>query len=311
MATVDQKGQTVHGNQVNIADDTTVEQIGDRYQIEQATVNLPPELVRQLLASGAGEDLTLAELAVEYWEPQTLFIPAGSFLMGSAPREGIPDYETPQFELTLPGYRIGKHPVTNEQFARFIWQKNRVADPVLLWDGNQPADEKLDQPVSGVTWYDALAYCQWLSAETGRLYTLPTEAQWERAARGTDGPLYPWGNDWDPARCNVEKERITAVTAFPPQNELGCCDLVGNTREWTLTAWGQERNQPDKNYKYPRIDDRRNGVEEPATTRRIFRGGWASEPIGFRCTARAAYAPKKRGPKYKRHGFRVALLPIK
>jgi formylglycine-generating enzyme required for sulfatase activity len=311
LGTKNQQGQTIEGNQFNIGGDTTVDQLGDRYHIEQATVNLPPDLVRRLLTAAEGEDLTVAELATQYWEPQTLFVPAGPFLMGSTPRDGIPDHETPQFELTLPGYRIGKYPVTNEQFARFIWQTNRVAGPVLLWDGNQPAEEKLHQPVSGVTWYEALDYCQWLSEETGRLYTLPTEAQWERAARGTAGTLYPWGNDWDPAHCNVQKELITAVTAYPAQNDLGCYDLAGNTREWTLTAWGQERDHPDKKYTYPREDDRRNGVQEPATTRRIFRGGWASEPTGFRCSARAAYLPQKSGPKYKRHGFRIALLPIK
>ena len=310
METKDQSGQTVGGHQINAAGDSKIEQVGDSYHIEQATVNLPPELVRRLLAASEIEDLTVAELKREHWEPETVFIAAGPFLMGSAPGEGIPDYETPQFGLTLPEYRIGKYPVTNEQYARFIWQTKRVADSVLLWDGNQPADEKLDQPVCGVTWYESLAYCQWLSEESGRLYTLPTEAQWERAARGSDGRLYPWGEDWDPRRCNSEKEVITAVTAYPPQNDLGCYDLAGNTREWTLTAWGQERSQPAKHYKYPREDDRRNGVQEPSTTRRVFRGGWAVSPQGFRCSARDAYLPRKRGPKYKRHGFRVALLPI-
>ena len=301
MGTQDQRGQTVHGSQINIGGDAT---------IEHATINLPPELVRRLLAATELEDHTAVEINREHWEPETVFIPAGPFLMGSPPGEGISAYESPQFELALPAYRIGKYPVTNEQYARFIWSTGRVASKFLLWDGNEPKEDMLDLPVSGVTWYEALDYCHWLSESTGRLYTLPTEAQWEKAARTTDGRTFPWGNEWDPQRCNAEKGKITAITAFPAQNENGCYDIVGNTREWTLTAWGKVPRQPDKKYAYPRQDDRRNGVEEPATTRRVFRSGWAREPNGFRCTARGGYLPEKPGPRYKRHGIRVILLPV-
>lgn len=300
--TSDQSGQIVHGNQINIAGNA---------HIEEATFNIDADLLRRLLDVGEQEDLSSVELETEYWEPETLFVPAGPFLMGSGPAAGIPDSETPNFKLALPDFRIGKYPVTNEQFARFIRQTDQISNPVLLWDGNQPAFEQLDQPVCGVTWYEALEYCRWLSEATGRLYCLPSEAQWERAARGTDGRVYPWGNEWDPSRCNVEEKLITAVSAFPAQNELGCHDLAGNTREWTRSAWGKDRNKPDRQYQYPREDDCRNGMDEPETSRRIFRGGWASDANGFRCSARGSYLPQKWGPKYKRHGFRVVLLPIK
>lgn len=317
MDTADQNKQNVAGDQLNVAGDATVGQVGDNidtgggdYVARDKIINLPQDLVRRLLASDEREDFTVAELTTEYWEPETVFIPEGPFLMGSPPGEGISDFESPQFELTLPGYRIGKYPVTNEQYARFVWRTGRIASKFLLWNGNEPKEDMLDLPVSGVTWYEALDYCQWLSESTSRLYTLPTEAQWEKAARSTGGRTFPWGNDWDPKRCNAEKDKIMPVTAYPAQSEYGCYDIVGNRREWTMTAWGKEPRQPDKKYAYPRQDDRRNGVEEPSTTRRIFRSGWASEPNGFRCTARGGYLPEKPGPRYNRHGFRVLLLPI-
>jgi len=309
LGTYDQKGQTVQGNQINTGRDANIEQVGDRYQIEQAHINLPPEIIQKILAAGEQEDYTVAELKTERWEPETVFIPNGSFLMGSQPGDGIPVHETPQFEITLPAYRMGKYPVTNEQYAHFVWKTGRVVSPSLHWNGNAPPDDALAYPVTAVTWYEALAYCEWLSASTSRLYTLPTEAQWEKAARGEDGRIYPWGNEWDSTRCNADFDTITSVKAYPAQNEVGCFDMVGNGREWTSTIWGAESRQPDQKFTYPWQDDRRNELSEPSTTRRIFRSGKAKEPIGFRCTARGGYLPEKSGPKRNRHGFRVVLLP--
>jgi formylglycine-generating enzyme required for sulfatase activity len=310
----DQQGQTVHGHQINAGRDANIEQVGDRYQIENAQINLPPELIRQLLAANeekSSENFAAPTLETEPWEPQTVFIPAGPILMGSQPGNDIPNSETPQFTISLPAYRIGLYPITNEQFAQFVWKTGRVASSTLLWDGNTPTDDKLDHPVTGVTWYEAINYCRWLSESTDRLYFLPTEAQWEKGARLEDGRIFPWGNEWESGRCQTEKGVETAVTEYPPQNEIGLFDMVGNAREWTLTAWGTNSRQPDKIYAYPRPDDTRNGYDEPTTTRRVYRGGWSSEQRGFRCSARGSYLPEKSGPKHNRHGFRVVMLPIK
>jgi hypothetical protein len=118
------------------------------------------------------------------YEPETRLIPAGKFIMGSDSHDLA---ESPQHTVELPAYRLGLYPVTNEEFAHFIRITSRIAAKELLWQGNQPPLDRLRHPVLGVTWLEALAYCHWLSKETGRVYSLPSEAQWEKAARGTDG----------------------------------------------------------------------------------------------------------------------------
>jgi formylglycine-generating enzyme required for sulfatase activity len=111
------------------------------------------------------------------------------------------DNELPQHEITLPGYWIGQHPVTVAQFRSFVDES-----------GYRPADRDSlrgqdDHPVVNVTWHDALNFCRWLAEETGLPVTLPSEAEWEKAARGTDGRIYPWGDDLpDEDRCNFGNE---------------------------------------------------------------------------------------------------------
>ena len=119
------------------------------------------------------------------------------------------------------------------------------------WSSSTPPPDKLNHPVQGVRWSDALAYCEWLREETGRPYSLPSEAQWEKAARGTDGRSYPWGDEWEADRCNHQSDETTAVDAFPAQSSYGCFDLVGNIREWTRTIWGVTRPRPDDKFRYP------------------------------------------------------------
>ena len=239
------------------------------------------------------------------YEPELVQIPAGPFLMGS---DNANPEEAPLHRVELETYAICRYPITNEQFARFVWDTGRVADKALRWQGNEPPEDKLNHPVSGVTWYEALAYCEWLEAQSGRTYRLPNEAQWEKAARGEDGRRYPWGNEWQEGRCNTGDD-FTAVDAFAAQNAYGCYDMAGNAREWTLTAWGKQMSAPDRAFAYPWQADRRNDPDLPSTIWRIYRGGRFSEPAGYRCSARGAYLPDKRGPKSNRHGFRVVLLP--
>jgi formylglycine-generating enzyme required for sulfatase activity len=271
------------------------------------------EELRSLLIAGNVEQVDLDQVKLEIpplpYEPQTLLIPAGSFLLGSPPGEDVPAYETPQHEINLPAYRIGQYPVTNEQFAEFVRQTRRLVAPETGWAGQTPPADQLKHPVMGITWHEALAYCDWLSQQTSRAYTLPSEAQWEKAARGTDGRLYPWGNDWDANRCNHGSNQITPVDAYPPQNESGCYDLVGNVREWTRSLWGEKRLEPDSNFRYPWVNDRRrDDLIAPNHIYRVYRGGAFSDKVSqLRCSARNGYAPDKPGPPYKRHGFRVVL----
>ena len=241
---------------------------------------------------------------------ETVAIPAGPFLMGSAPGAGIPAYETPQFELVLGAYRIGKYPVTNAEYREFVRATGGLVRPELGWDGQTVPAVLHRRPVSGVTWYEALAYCRWLSETTGCLCTLPTEAQWEKAARGTDGRQYPWGEAWAAGRCNQGAGDTAAVDAFPPQSPYGCCDMVGNVRQWAASAWGERLQAPDDEFRYPWQQDTELTSAELAKAsdivRRVWRGGSYADPKELlRCSLRGALFPTRAGAPQLRMGLRV------
>ncbi|MEZ4661348.1 MAG: SUMF1/EgtB/PvdO family nonheme iron enzyme [Caldilineaceae bacterium] len=282
------QGDRVAGNKI-----TVVVQNAD----EAAAIHKDAWL-RQALITG--------DFARKPFEPETVLIPAGPFLMGSDVDGG---FESPPHEVSLPPFRLGKYPVTNREFAAFAKATGMLVAPELGWDGQTPFADRLRHPVSGVTWREALAYCDWLRTETGRPYTLPTEAHWEKAARTPDGRIYPWGNAWQAARCNHESTGLTAVDAFPAQNAYDVCDMVGNVREWTSTLWGEELRQPDPRYGYPWRNDERNDLTANDQIRRVWRGGGHSDKLAaLRCTARGAQLPPSRGAPQKRVGFRVMII---
>jgi formylglycine-generating enzyme required for sulfatase activity len=186
------------------------------------------------------------------------------------------------------------------------WYPVRKApDQPEYWDDsrfNQPG-----QPVVGVTWYGARAYCAWLSAQTGRAYGLPSEVEWEAAARGFEGREYAYGPDFDAARCNTFETHIRRTTpagVFPGGlTPEGIADLSGNVWEWTATLWGDNIQQPTFSYPYVATDGREE--LQNAVSRRVVRGGsWS----GGQDSARAAYRrddhPANRGDY---DGFRVVV----
>jgi formylglycine-generating enzyme required for sulfatase activity len=166
-------------------------------------------------------------------------VPAGEFLMGGDKRKdplAIED-ELPQHKVYLSDYWIGSCPVTVAQFSAFIktsgYRCQAETNPSLE-----------DHPVTNVAWNDANAFCNWvtrLTQASGRqacMIRLPTEAEWENAARGTDGCLYPWGNQApDASLCNYDDQvgMTTPVGLYSPQGNstYGCVDLAGNVWEWT------------------------------------------------------------------------------
>ena len=249
------------------------------------------------------------EISIAYFEPETIYIPAGPFWMGSPVAEGIPDHEIPQHEIDLPAYRIGKYPVTNAQYEEFISQTKTLVSPIMGWDGQRVPRGIENHPVTGVTWYEALAYCQWLSEKTGRRYSLPNEAQWEKACRGGTQTIYPWGNTFDSTRCNHGQSSIAPVDRYPAQNKFGCFDLVGNVHQWTCSLWGEKRIGPDPTYVYPWKDDRRNDLNANRQIRRVVRGSSRNDhPNLLRCGARRGQAPEDAGLPGARHSFRVAMI---
>jgi formylglycine-generating enzyme required for sulfatase activity len=249
------------------------------------------------------------EIIVEYFEPETIHIVEGTFWMGSREGAGVPSYETPRHEVHLASYRIGKYPVTNAQYEEFIRQTNSLADPSMGWDGQRVPEGFERHPVSGVTWYDALAYCRWLSEQTGRDYSLPNEAQWEKACRGGKDSIYPWGDELDRKRSNQGCAAFARVDAYPPQNDFGCFDLVGNVRQWTCSLWGERRIRPDPRFAYPWKDDARNDLNASRQIRRVVRGSSMSEEFKMlRCSARSGQIPDDAGLPDARHGFRVVMI---
>ncbi|MGD2086519.1 MAG: SUMF1/EgtB/PvdO family nonheme iron enzyme [Candidatus Aminicenantes bacterium] len=220
-------------------------------------------------------------------------VDAGEFTMGSD--KGDPD-EKPIHRVYLDEFMIDKYPVTNEEYKEFVddsgynheeyWTKEgwkwkeegKISVPEYWYDGkwNRP-----NFPVVGVSWYEAAAYASWLSQKTGKDYRLPTEAQWEKAARGTDSREYPWGNEFDKNLCNSREcglKRTSPVGIFPNgKSPYGCMDMAGNVLEW-CSDWfdgGYYKKSPEKNPRGPKTG-----------SRRVLRGGrWG----GGAPNCRAAY----------------------
>jgi len=261
-------------------------------------------------------------------------VPAGPFLMGSAEGKdhNASNDEQPQHQVMLPTYQVGRYPVTNAQYRYFIegggytdpqywteqgwaWRQEQGVETPEFW--NDPTWNKPNRPVVGVSWYEAIAFARWLTAHLRSAGLLPepmtvrllTEAEWEKAARGSDWRIYPWGDEWDPERANTEESAIgqtTSVGIYPAgASPYGCLDMSGNVWEWTQTLWGQQNSIPG--FKYPYDPD--DGREDLNTDgKRIIRGGsWNSSHIQARVTFRGRADPRTRSPMI---GFRIALCPM-
>ncbi len=229
-------------------------------------------------------------------EPDLIPIPAGSFLMGD---------EKNRITIAEP-FGMARYPVTNAQYRLFVeaggyterqrgcwteegWGYRRQYDwtEPRYWD--DPARNGDNQPVVGIGWYEAVAYANWLKAETGKPYRLPTEAEWERAARHTDGRRYPWGNEWRDGACNNETaklNRTAAVGVFPAGAAVcGAADMAGNVWEWCQTRWRDERGE-----KYPmpyRAGDGRENLAGDWDVWRVLRGGsYRNDQPAVRCAYR-------------------------
>jgi formylglycine-generating enzyme required for sulfatase activity len=244
------------------------------------------------------------------FEPEMILIPAGEFLMGSDPQQDKDalDNEQPQHRPSLADYFLAKTPVTHAQYREFVQAKGHGAPQG--WPNGTPPSGKEDHPVVNVSWYDARDYCQWLSQVTGKDYRLPSEAEWEKGARGTDGRLYPWGNQWDATRCNSEKSGLgetTSVHAYPQgASPYGVMDMAGNVREWTRSLWGKSWQRPDYGYPYRSTDGRENPDAGPEVARVLRGGAFYDGHRGVRCASRDWLNPYGSG---RFIGFRVVVLP--
>ena len=225
-----------------------------------------------------------------------MYIPAGKFLMGSDNGEYN---EKPQHTIDIPyDYWMAQFPVTNELYNAYAKAKG-INHPVPGWEGGK------DHPVFNVKWTDTIEYCQWLNnllrneLPSALVLRLPTEAEWEKAARGTDGREYPWGNIFDKDKCNTGKSGTgtTSVGLYSPSGDssYGCADMAGNVWEWTHSLRMQ--------YPYKNNDGREDERDSGA---RVMRGGSMScYERSVRCMYRSAALPNG----FNDYGFRVCLAP--
>ncbi|MFN8446159.1 MAG: SUMF1/EgtB/PvdO family nonheme iron enzyme [Caldilineaceae bacterium] len=228
---------------------------------------------------------------------EMILVPAGPFLMGSNDSD---DYasasEKPQHMVTLEPFLIGKYPVTNAQYWSFV--KATQCQPPRHWQNGEPQPWLLTHPVTYVSWHDAQAYCRWRSEISGQTCRLPTEAEWEKAARGTDGRTYPWGDEAPTdLHCNFYGNvgTTTSVGIYSAGvSPYGLYDMAGNVLEWNSTKY--------KAYPY----DAKDGREElDGEDSRLLRGGaWFNSPDLVRGAYRDWFGPDDRLDGV---GFRVAI----
>lgn len=226
----------------------------------------------------------------EFWREKdgamVVRIPGGEFQMGSPEGEGDPS-ERPRHPVRVDGFLMDKTEVTWGQYKRFLAASAHPPPKPPVWG----MPEAL--PVSSITWDEAGAFCAWAG---GRL---PTEAEWERAARGDDARTYPWGNTFDPWRCNTRDggpHAPTAAASFPDcVGPYGVLDLAGSFQEW-CSDWYEDR--------YDAKGPPENPTGPETGTLRVSRGGnWMSSAVAVRATSRLGIDPKWPGPML---GFRCA-----
>jgi formylglycine-generating enzyme len=223
--------------------------------------------------------------------PLMRLIPEGWFMMGSD--EGRDD-EKPAHRVWVDAFELAAYQTTNAEYGRFLKDTHRPSPP--CWE--DPNFSNPDMPVVAVSWFDAVAYCEWLSREFGKQYRLPTEAEWERAARGgVEGELYPWGNissEQIPNYANRWKSGPEPVGLYSP-NAYGLYNVGDNVHEWCADWYDPA---------FYAVSPERNPRGSAAGARRASRGGsWRHHIKVTRTAARSSIPPEF---KYADYGFRVA-----
>jgi sulfatase modifying factor 1 len=225
-------------------------------------------------------------------QPELIVIPAGDFLMGC---DTGAKNEQPVHRVFVEEFAIGRVAITNRLYQFFIADTGHQAPPGWI----NPRFNDPDQPVTSVSWFDAVAYCGWLSEKTGSLYRLPTEAEWERAARGgLEGNLYTWGDEMPQLQPDYPTLWLNGPERVGqrPANGFGLHDISENVHEW-CSDWFDDS--------YYAASPPRN-PQGPATgARRASRGGsWRHQIKITRVAARSSIPPEFR---YSDYGFRCAM----
>jgi formylglycine-generating enzyme required for sulfatase activity len=304
--------------------------------LEQATLSIP----ERARAGNALAELGDPRFDPEHWylpaEPMLGFveIPEGSFTMGSDPAKdpSASEAELPQHVVDLPTYYIARYPVTVAQYRSFYQESDyRPLTPNALLGVD-------NHPTGWIGWHVAVEYCRWLTRMLRQLaqekmgkpgssseqtfweglahgtleVSLPSEAEWEKAARGGDDRLYPWGDEFDLEKANTQETGLNATTSvgcFPGgASPYGILDMCGNVWEWTRNLWGTNTSSTDYKYPYQR-DDGREDILAALIIHRIQRGGSVlHDSSEGRCAYRRWLNP---GNYYRNVGFRVVVTQVK
>lgn len=248
--------------------------------------------------------------------PEMVKIPAGEFIYGASPdvQRGQPHHrwDLPQEIVYCATFSIAIHETSMREFARFIqdggyenddyWPTREIREQAMAHIELSDKFYNETKAIGGISYYEANAYCKWLSQKTGEPYRLPTEIEWEKAARGTDGRIYPWGNEWKPWVCNwnddadrdsepngkVDGFRLAAEIGSYPEGRspYGCHDMAGNLWEW-CDAWL---------------------IDTVGRRYRVYRGGsyWSYYPRHLQSTFRGGSLPEVDMVFQTLSGFRIA-----
>jgi eukaryotic-like serine/threonine-protein kinase len=273
-------------------------QVFAAHTIESEASMLTSRLPQRLLDLGfVGQVIHGVEVII----PPVRTVPAGPFLMGSDRQHDPHAYtnELPQHTVHLPAFQMAQYPVTVAEYACAVRAGAAPAPPSEEPYGRptprwQTQLRRLDHPVVGISWNDATAYVSWLERTTTDPWRLPTETEWEKAARGTDGRIYPWGDAWDKTRANVGKTlplfgigtATTPVGNYPSgASPYGVQEMAGNAWEWTSSLPTHAPSDPLQPEGQQDID-----AVEPAPS--MLRGGsWSYPPQFARAAVRVRNSP--------------------
>jgi formylglycine-generating enzyme required for sulfatase activity len=277
-----------------------------------------------LLTASAGPPTMLNDGHGDY-----VFVPGGPFKMGDNFGDGLPR-ERPVHVVDLDAFYIAKYEMTNGEWKKFrddpgyddvkFWPGGRVTpkDQVPYWSDKRnhggATPDSDNYPLLGVNWDSATAYCNWLSAKTGKKYRLPTEAEWEKAARGTDQRRYPWGNQIDHSYANYVESAPFDTGQVPGYYDgskrgdfethsnaspYGAFDMAGNVMEWCQDWYGRD---------YYSVSAKKNPKGPETGAYKVLRGGtFFEEAFDLRSYAREAAWPSLQG--HRMIGFRAVREP--
>ncbi|KAF0223605.1 MAG: serine/threonine protein kinase bacterial, partial [bacterium] len=225
---------------------------------------------------------------------QMVSLPMGTFMMGSD--QNVAADASPAHQVKVPAFALGRYELTNKEYQEYIKAINGSGPS--NWSGSEYPSGQGDFPINNISWQEANAYCQWLSSISGLRFRMPTEAEWEYAARGSDNRFYPWGQEWDSTKTvfgennNTSAIGVSKAQLAGDRSPFGIIGMSGNVSEWTNSLFAL----------YPQSTAK----PEPCPDCRVIRGGnYQTKKKDLLRTVNRAWQPNDF--KNERVGFRLAV----